>query len=254
MICRSLFALFLLTCAEQVSAEDVPSEWTLTFEDEFDGPKLDYSRWTPEDPWGVERNDELQGYVIQAFEQKDGILQIRCENKPTFYDGEKRDYRSGMMTTYRKFSQTFGKFEIRCRVPHGQGLWPAFWLLPEPLSWPPEIDILEILGHETDRVYLSNHWINKRDPEGDSGSQTGEFKGPDFSKDFHTFGIEWESGEIRWYIDGELRHQSRKNVPEKPMYLLVNLAVGGWAKAPDSSTMFPATFEVDYVRVWERLK
>lgn len=253
MTCRIVLGLFLFACVGILEAEENPSEWKLTFEDEFDGPRLDYSKWTPEDPWGVERNGELQGYIIQAFEQIDGILRIRCENKPTFYDGKKREYRSGMMSTHRKFSQTFGKFEIRCRVPHGQGLWPAFWLLPEPLAWPPEIDILEILGHETNRVYLSNHWVNPKDPEGDSGSQTGEFKGPDFSKDFHVFAVEWEPGEIRWIIDGEVRHKSRKHVPKTPMYLLVNLAVGGWAEAPDDSTVFPADFEVDYVRVWERL-
>lgn len=251
------FFLSLLLCFSSsgvATAEDPEAAWVLTFEDEFDGPKLDYSKWTPEDPWGVERNSELQGYVIQAFHQDDGILRIRCENKPTFYDGKKREYRSGMMSTTRKFAQRYGKFEIRCRVPEGRGLWPAFWLLPEPPSWPPEIDILEILGHETDRVYLSHHWINPENPEGPSRSITGEFKGPDFSKNFHTFAVVWEPGEIRWYIDGELRHQSRKEIPDLPMFLLVNLAVGGWAEAPDSSTVFPADFEIDFVRVWERKK
>ncbi len=248
------FWLFVATLVMGLPAraDDNEPKWVLTFEDEFDGPKLDYSKWTPEDPWGVERNEELQGYVIQAFEQEDGILKIRCENKPTFYDGKKREYRSGMMSTTRKFSQTYGKFEIRCRVPRGKGLWPAFWLLPEPPSWPPEIDILEILGHETDRVYLSNHWINPDDPTGNSKSITGEFQGPDFAEEFHTFAVEWEPDEIRWLIDGVVRHNSTTEVPDIPMFMLVNLAVGGWAEAPDDSTRFPATFEVDYVRVWEK--
>ncbi|MDF2377204.1 MAG: hypothetical protein P1U81_13245 [Verrucomicrobiales bacterium] len=84
---------FLLVCLSgvlsgRISAQDASEEWVLTFEDEFDGPKLDYSKWTPEDPWGVERNEELQGYVIQAFHQEEGILRIRCEKKPTFYDGK----------------------------------------------------------------------------------------------------------------------------------------------------------------------
>lgn len=157
-----------------------------------------------------------------------------------------------MMSTTQKFSQAFGKFEIRCRVPHGKGLWPAFWLFPEPKSWPPEIDILEIPGHETDRVYMSNHWVNPGKPQGNSKSITGEYKGPDCSKNFHTFAVEWEPGEIRWMIDGELRHRSRKEVPEIPMFILVNLGVGGWAEAPDESTGFPADFEIDSVRVWEK--
>ena len=157
-----------------------------------------------------------------------------------------------MRSTKQKFSQAFGKFEIRCRVPHRKGLWPAFWLLPEPKSWPPEIDILEIPGHETDRVYMSNHWVNPGKPQGNSKSITGEYKGPDCSKNFHTFAVEWEPGEIRWMIDGELRHRSRKEVPEIPMFILVNLGVGGWAEAPDESTGFPADFEIDSVRVWEK--
>ncbi|MEM7600667.1 MAG: glycoside hydrolase family 16 protein, partial [Verrucomicrobiota bacterium] len=138
-----LFSVSFCGSGLLAQSDEPDSGWILTFEDEFDGPKLDDSKWTPEDPWEVERNEELQGYIIQAFHQEGGILRIRCENKPTFYDGEKRDFRSGMMSTTRKFSQTFGKFEIRCRVPRGRGLWPAFWLLPEPPSWPPEIDVLE---------------------------------------------------------------------------------------------------------------
>lgn len=227
------------------------SDWVLTFHDEFDGEKLDYDKWMPKDPWEVERNGELQGYWIKAFHQEEGILKIRCENKPSFYDGKKRDFRSGMMTTSGRFSQQYGRFEIRCRVPRGKGLWPAFWLLPEPPSWPPEIDVLEILGDEPDRVYLSNHWPKEGDPD-DSESITGEFSGPDFSRSFHTFTIEWEADEIRWYVDGILRHRSREGIPRIPMFLLVNLAVGGWAGEPDSSTRFPAEMEVDFVKAWKR--
>ncbi|MEM9018085.1 MAG: glycoside hydrolase family 16 protein, partial [Verrucomicrobiota bacterium] len=181
--------------------EPIRKGWHLTFADEFEGTKLDYTKWTPKDPWGVERNEELQGYWIKAFHVSEGILKIRAENKPSFYDGEKRLYRSGMMSTTRKFSQRFGRFEIRCRVPSGKGLWPAFWLLPEPPAWPPEIDVFEILGHETDRVYLTHHWTHPENPGGESDSQTGEFKGPDFAREFHTFAIEWEKNEIRWYVD-----------------------------------------------------
>jgi len=228
------------------------SEWVLTFEDEFDGERLDYDLWTPEDPWGVVRNDELQGYWLKAFRVEDGILRIVAEDKPSYYDGARRDYRSGMMSTTGKFAQRHGRFEIRCRVPSGKGLWPAFWLLPEPPSWPPEIDVLEILGGETDRVYLSHHWVNPDDPGGDSLSQTGEFEGPDFSEDFHTFAVEWGPDRIRWLVDGVERHASSENVPDVPMFLLVNLAIGGWAGSPDESTPFPATFEIDSVRVWRK--
>lgn len=250
--CLAVFLLWNTVLAEDGEGFD-PSQWELTFSDEFDGDKLDLDKWTPKDPWGVVRNDELQAYIEKAFTISDGILHIRCEDIPAYYDGAKRDYRSGMMSTTGKFAQKYGRFEIRCRVPKGQGLWPAFWMLPEPPAWPPEIDVLEILGHEPDRVYMTNHWVNPAKPDGNSLSKSGEYKGADFSKDFHTVAVEWESGEIRWYVDGILRHRSDKGVPDQPMFLLVNLAVGGdWAKAPTKETVFPADFEIDYVRVWKR--
>jgi beta-glucanase (GH16 family) len=251
-----LIALVLLTGSPFFASGQGPADpdqWELTFSDDFDGEKLDYSKWTPKDPWGVVRNDELQAYIIKAFSTSEGVLTIRCEDEPAFYDGAKRDYRSGMMSTSGKFAQTYGRFEIRCRVPKGKGLWPAFWLLPDPPAWPPEIDILEILGHETDKVYMSLHWPDPAKPDGDSLSVTGEHKGIDFADDFHTIAVEWEKGEIRWYIDGVERHRVNEEVPDQPMFMLVNLAVGGdWAGAPEPATVFPADFLVDYVRVWKR--
>ncbi|MDF1859585.1 MAG: glycoside hydrolase family 16 protein [Verrucomicrobiales bacterium] len=244
----SVLLLFSCEAEERLSSLD---GWELTFSDDFDGEKLDYEKWTPRDPWGVERNRELQGYWIKAFLPEDGILKIRCEARPSFYDGKKRDYRSGMMSTSRKFSQTYGRFEIRCKVPKGAGLWPAFWMLPDPPSWPPEIDVLEILCQEPDRVYMTNHWPRTDDPQ-ESDSVTGEFRGPDFSAAFHCFTVEWEENEIRWYVDGILRHRSRDHVPQVSMFLLVNLAVGGWAEEPGENTAFPADFEIDYVKAWEK--
>lgn len=230
-----------------------PAVWELTFSDEFEGEQLDYEKWIPKDPWGFERNDELQGYVQKAFHLEDGILKIRCEKEASFYSGKKRDYRSGMMTTLGRFSQKYGRFEIRCRVPAGKGLWPAFWLLADkPLSWPPEIDILEILGENPRRIYFSHHWADAQNPGGDSKSMTAEVDGADFSKKFHTLTLEWEEDEMRWYIDGVEKHRSREQVPARSMFLLVNLAVGGWAEAPDSTTPFPSDFEIDYVRVWSK--
>ena len=243
--------LFVFTSTEAQQRLSSLDKWQLTFSDEFDGEKLDYDKWTPKDPWGVERNEELQGYWIKAFHQENGILKIRCEKKPSYYDGKKREYRSGMMSTTRKFSQTFGRFEIRCKVPKGAGLWPAFWMLPEPPAWPPEIDVLEILCQEPDKVYMTNHWPRPGNPD-ESDSVTGEFVGPDFSADFHVFTVEWESKEIRWYVDGVLRHRSKKQIPQQAMFLLVNLAVGGWAEEPRPDTVFPADFEIDYVKAWKK--
>jgi beta-glucanase (GH16 family) len=225
--------------------------WKLTFDDEFDGTTLDLTKWTPQDPWGRERNQELQAYVKDAFKVENGILTITAEKRHATYDGKDREYTSGMMNTLGKFSQCYGRFEIRCRLPSGRGLWPAFWMLPDPRSWPPEIDVLEVLGHEPAKVYMTHHFLNDQHEHKSHG---GSWVGPDFSKEFHEFAVEWSPERIVWYVDGVERYRSEDSIPNTKMYLLVNLAVGGkWPKAPDEKTHFPARMEVDYVRVYEKL-
>jgi beta-glucanase (GH16 family) len=235
-------------------AADAPSRaaWKLSFDDEFDGTTLDLSKWTPADPWGWERNQELQAYVTNAFEVKDGVLRVRAERKAARYAGKERACTLGMMTTYQKFSQRYGRFEIRCRIPSGKGLWPAFWMLPEPLGWPPEIDVLEVLGHEPDKIYLTHHF---RDSARKHKSHGGSWKGPDFSKDFHTFAVEWTPEHLIWFVDEVERYRSEDSIPTGKMYLLVNLAIGGdWPGAPGAATQFPNALEVDYVRIYEKVQ
>jgi beta-glucanase (GH16 family) len=225
--------------------------WTLTFADEFDGDKLDPTKWNPRDPWGRERNSELQAYVPDAFKVKDGVLKIMAEKRKADYAGKTREYTSGMMSTYQKFAQKFGRFEIRCRIPKGKGLWPAFWLLPDPLGWPPEIDVLETLGHETNRAYFTHHW---RDESRKHQSHGGHVDDGDLSAGFHTYAAEWSPEVIVWYLDGKEAFRSTRSVPkELPMYMLANLAVGGqWPGAPNADTPFPSSFDIDYIRVYTR--
>ena len=233
-----------------------PAGWTLTFSDEFDGPSLDTRRWNPNDPWGVERNGELQAYVPNAFSVKDGILSIEAKRQRAFYDGKTRDYTSGMASTYGKFSQQYGRFEIRAKAPKGDGLWPAFWMLPLPLAWPPEIDILEILGHTPNEVHLTYHWGVSNETEEDLHSNGEVFKGPDFSEDFHVFAVEWSAEALVWFVDGVERHRvtDAANIPHQPMYVLMNLALGGggWPGIVTEETPLPSRFDIDYVRVYER--
>jgi beta-glucanase (GH16 family) len=225
--------------------------WRLVFRDEFEGKAVDPKRWNLRDPWGRERNRELQAYVADAFEVKDGILRIKAERRTADYDGKKRAFTSGMMTTYQKFSQQYGRFEIRCRIPKGKGLWPAFWLLPEPLGWPPEIDVLEVLGQDTKTIHFTHHW---KEPGGDLRSDHKAFKSErDLAAGFHVVAVDWTPRDIRWELDGKERFRSVKSIPQTPMYLLLNLAVGGdWPGPPDDQTRFPAYFEIDYVRVYQK--
>jgi beta-glucanase (GH16 family) len=244
----SLSVLVFLGCFG-VEKPEKPG-WELTFHDEFDQIRLDKQAWVPMDPWQKERNNELQAYVRDAFELEDGILKIVASERQAGYDGKVREYASGMMTTCENFSQKYGWFEVRCKVPKGKGLWPAFWLLPEPLGWPPEIDVLEVLGHEPTTIYFNNHWF---DDEGKHLSSLQEWHGTDLSADYHVIALEWNPDVLIWYVDGQERARTTDAIPQQPMFLLLNLAVGGaWPGAPDSTTVFPSSFDVDYVRVYER--
>lgn len=225
--------------------------WKLTFQDEFDGTALDGQKWVRSYHHGKIINRELQAYIPDAFVLKDGILNIVAERKQAVYDGKTMDYTSGVMTTCGKFSQTYGYFEARCKVPAGKGFWPAFWMLPLDHSWPPEIDIVEFIGHERSTIHCTNHW---RNPDGKRGAKgQGVDAMVDYSADFHTYAVQWEPGKITWYVDGQPVAKSTDSVPQKDFYLILNFAVGGdWPKDPDNETVFPNKFEVDYVRAYQR--
>lgn len=230
-------------------AAEVPEEypvdpgeciWETTFSDDFSGSELDLEKWNPEYKAG---DKEWQHYVPDALELDDGLLIIRAEEREV----RGRDFASGIITTQGLFDQQYGFFELRARVPNGQGLWPAFWLLPSQENYPLEIDVFEILGHETDVVYMTNHW---RDPSGEHVFDTQGLEGPDFSEAFHTFAIHWTAEEITWYVDGVEAARELEGIPHEPMFMLINLAVGGeWPGYPDETTPFPSEMEVDYVRV-----
>lgn len=234
--------------ASTESPDTTPNGRQLIFADEFDGAAVDQTKWVLQDPYGKERNHELQAYVSDAITVSDGVLQIKAERRLAIYDGKTRDYTSGMMSTYQKFDTQYGRFEISSQVPDGKGLWPAMWLLPTNLGWPPEIDVFEVLGQNTSQVIFTNHW---KDTDGEHQQNQGTFQNGNFSEGFHVFAMDWSPTEIVWSVDGTERFRSTVGIPNEPMFLLLNMAIGGdWQGAPDDNTVFPAGFEVDYIRIY----
>lgn len=223
--------------------EELPG-WILVWHDEFDGNAVDATKWRIEDA-ALVKNHEMQYYSPEQVSVHDGILTLKSEKKQR----GGRPYMSGLVETKGIFSQEFGRFEIRAKEPRGQGIWPAIWMMPAAGGWPPEIDIMELLGHEPNTVYMTNHygkWPNNR-LEGTN------YIGPDYTQDFHTFALEWDSSELRWFVDGVKRFSTKKNVPSGPFYIILNTAVGGdWPGYPDKTTRFPQTHDIDYVRVYKR--
>ncbi len=212
-----------------------------TFSDDFVGTQLDPTRWQATYKSG---DAERQTYIPEALQVAGGRLRITAQPR----SGQARPYTSGIITTQGTFSQQYGYFEMRARVPHGQGLWSGFWLLHTgPLPWT-EIDIFEILGNDTTTLYMSNHW---RDDANQPQFLTQPFSGPDFSVSFHTFAVNWTPASLTWYVDGIPQAETIENVPAEPMFILANLAVGGqWPGNPDATTRFPAYMDIDYIRVY----
>ena len=226
-----------------------PEGWTLTFEDTFDHDRLDTTRWVPKDIEDIVRNNELQAYVPASVGVAQGSLRLEAVQEKTTYLGKELPYRSGMVTTKDKFSQAFGRWEIRCRVPKGKGFFPAFWLVQLEPVWA-EIDVLESLGDEPRKAFFTHHWKEQNEFVKHGGEYRSDVP---LSDDFHVYTLDWEPDVLIWSVDGVERFRSVKHVPKGKACILINLAVGGnWPGSPDASTQFPAALEVDYVRVYAR--
>jgi beta-glucanase (GH16 family) len=254
----------------RVMAAD-PTVWSLVWSDEFDGPNgsgVDTSKWTMEtggNGWG---NNELETYTsrTQNASLNNGSLVIKAI-KETFTgaDGITRNFTSARLKTQAKFEQAFGRFEARLKIPFGQGLWPAFWMLGNDIStsgWPTcgEMDIMENIGREPSTVHGTMHGPGYSGGNGISAAYSLP-AGKNFSDDFHTFAVEWEPNVARFYVDGILyKTRTPADLPagakwvfDHPFFILLNVAVGGtWPGSPDATTVFPQTMQVDYVRVYQR--
>jgi beta-glucanase (GH16 family) len=233
--------------------------WRLVLQDEFRGDRLDDRVWNAED-LPSSRNHELQYYTPDLITVGDGHLRLSSERVPR--GGQA--FSSAAVDTYGKFSFTYGRVEVRAKLPTmGQGLWPAVWLLGtgcnptgSPCAWPTagsnEIDIMEAVNLPT-RTFTNLHHGTTVGTSLSTGSV--EHTGVDVTARFHTFALEWEpGGVVRWYRDDELLEQ--RTVPgsfDQPMSLILNTAVGGdWPGAPADDTAFPQHFDVDFVRVYQR--
>jgi beta-glucanase (GH16 family) len=244
--------------------------WKLVWSDEFDGTNgfaVDSSKWVSETGGGGWGNNELEYYTsrLKNAWQQDGNLVIKVlQEKYTGADSVSRNYTSARLKTLGKFSQTYGRFEARMKIPRGQGIWPAFWMLGNDIDkpgWPDcgEIDIMENIGKEPAVVHGTIHGPGYSGAGG-IGSSFSPPGNPSFADDFHIFAVEWEPNVLRFYVDDHLYAmrtpadlpKGAKWVYDHPFFLLLNVAVGGdWPGNPDATSIFPQTMLVDYVRVYE---
>jgi beta-glucanase (GH16 family) len=248
--------------------------WNLVWHDEFDGKagtQPDAEKWGYDlggQGWGNKEHeyytDELENaamdgngaLVITAIKLDESTKSgLKCWYGPCFYT-------SARILTKEKFEFTYGRVEARLKIPYGQGIWPAFWMLGndiDTVSWPNcgEIDIMEHIGREPDIIHGTVHGPGYAGANGFGGPYV--LKEGKFSDNFHVFAVEWEPQEIRWYIDGQQYFSVTPDqvngewVFDHPFFLILNLAVGGqWPGYPDATTVFPQTLQVDYVRVYQK--
>ncbi len=265
---------------------ETKSDWTLVWSDEFISNEIDPTKWTYDiGNWIVDENgngiasgwgnNELEYYTDSQensyIEAGKLVIKAQKEENPVEDKFGSYDYTSAKLKTKGLFSKKYGKFEANIKLPEGQGYWPGFWMMPEDDvygGWPTsgEIDIMEAAGKDTTKIGGTIHYGEQYPNNTYKGTEYHFPEGEDFTG-FHTYGIEWEPGEIRWYVDGQLyqtldnwfsqgTNQASKYAFPAPFdqefYMIMNLGVGGWYGGnPDDSTQFPGEMEVDYVRVYE---
>jgi beta-glucanase (GH16 family) len=245
------------------------SDYKLVWEEDFNDNEINSDHWNFVEGGHGFGNHEHQYYTARPDNAyiEDGKLVIKALKEE--YEG--MPYTSAKLTTQNKLDWTYGKFEFKAKLPFGQGIWPAIWMMPSDEkrynTWPMcgEIDIMELVGHEPGKVHGTLHY-------GTPHTYTGGYYylpgGKKFSDDFHVFTLEWEQGEFRWYVDGVHYLTQNKWFTKDPkdgtehefpapfnreFYLQLNLAVGGdWPGYPDETTTFPQTMEIDYIKVYQK--
>ena len=251
-----------------------PAGWTLVWSDEFnlpDGSVPDLSKWTYDTGgkgWG---NNELECYTnrFENAQIKGGNLVITAQQEGVPFacsDGSTNSYTSARLKTQSLFNQAYGRFAAHIKIPAGQGMWPAFWMLGDNIAtagWPTcgEIDIMENIGKEPGTLHGSLHGPSTTTRTSDATSIFTLPAGQAFADDFHLFAVEWERGVVRFYVDSKLYATFTESqwpaggtwVFDHPFFIILNVAVGGnWPGSPDSTTIFPRHLLVDYVRVYTR--
>ncbi len=268
-VCAALLVLSAVACnlapgSKGVRQKQTEKAWKLVWSDEFDGANgtaIDGSKWKSEtgnnSGWG---NAELEYYTdsVNNCYQDNGNLIIKAikEKKEGF------DYTSARIVTQENFDFKYGKIEMKAKLPQGNGIWPAFWMLGSNFDtegWPKcgEVDIMEHIGKMSQKIHGTLH------ATGYSGSYgiTGSIKSKSSLYDsYHTYSLEWNEEGFKWYFDGKKYHEVyKKNIKsgiwpfDSEFFILLNLAVGGyWPGYPDETTQFPQTYTIDYIRVYQQ--
>ena len=248
--------------------QTVYPDWKLVWSDTFDGTSIDPTKWTVEVDDKGGGNGELQYYTDRPDNvrvENGNLIITAIKEEYIGPDGQKRHYTSAKLSTRGHADWKYGRIEACIKMPKGQGLWPAFWMMPAADKYggwakSGEIDIAEVIGQRPNIVYGTLHYHDNWPRNKHTGDKYTLPTG-DLSDDFHVYAVEWEEGVIRWYIDGQLYEtQTQWDTVSAPFpapfdqnfFIFLNFAVGGaWPQKPDATTVFPQQMLVKYVRVYQ---
>jgi beta-glucanase (GH16 family) len=237
--------------------------YSLVWSDEFDQPTLNSSNWNVEVNNFGGYNNELQYYTNRPENVRIENGNLVIEARKETYLG--REYTSGRLNSSNKKSWQYGKIEAKMKLPYGNGMWPAFWMMGNSGNWPAngEIDIMELVGGNKcgsecgdNKTHGYAWWSDNGDKS--AGTQAPILASGKYADDYHVFAVEWTATSIKWSIDGNVFYTLNTSSAamsefQQPFYLLLNVAVGGdWPGSPDASTVFPQKMLVEYVRVYQK--
>lgn len=248
-------------------ANQVPAGYLLHWNDEFNGDTLNSKYWNIETWWAGAYNNELQSYTKSQNNiiLNNGYLYLRAQ-KETPFNPNQPGYTSGRITTQDKVEIQYGYWEIKAKLPSGVGTWPAIWMLNskiDSIPWPysGEIDIMEHVGYDENRVFFS---IHNEELFGDvhGTNQQGVYYSEEIENDFHIYSVEWNENEIKGFVDGvqyfnisKLSNFNYSQWPyDSPFFLIINLAIGGdWGGVQGiDNSIFPSSFIIDYARMFTK--
>lgn len=235
-----------------------PDGWKLVFSDEFDGTSLDLTKWGTTMAFiGTHGPRYHNEYYLSHTEDDDAVVAdgfLHLQTQRRTVPGDEKPgvfhYTQGLVSSHDKFDFTHGYVEIRAKYPGGKGLWPCLWLMPQTQGWPPEFDIAEYYAGQRTMHHGLAHgslYDSKWDSVWDRTT--------DFESDWHVYALEWTRGRAVWLLDGEVRKTINADyVPNAAMYLVLSNSISsasGPSGEPDEFTVFPNSFSIDYVRVYQ---
>ncbi len=244
------------------------SDYTLAWADEFDGDSIDSNNWNFQVEKAGRFNDEWQRYTNSSDNAyiENNCLVIKAIHESAIHG--KNQYTSARLNTAHNQTWQYGKIVARMKLPYGEGIWPAFWMLGTNINenggdtpWPQsgEIDIMELFGYRDDAVVEANlHYANKSGKHAMMGAEDYKLKQGKFADAFHTFELEWDANIMTWYVDDQkfaTKSITSKELTEfhKHFFMILNIAVGGtFAGRPDTTTNFPQYMYVDWIRVYKK--